>query len=81
MIRAVKRDGTVVTGRRLNEDTWTVQVVDSRERLVSLWKPDLKEYSVIASPMPSFKETLTAEERSDLIGYLLTLQPGRGGAR
>jgi mono/diheme cytochrome c family protein len=55
--------------------------VDSRERLVSLWKPDLKEYSVIASPMPSFKETLTAEERSDLIVYLLTLQPGRGGAR
>lgn len=80
-VRAVKKDGTVVTGRRLNEDTWSVQIVDSREKLVSLWKPDLREYSVITSTMPSFKDSLTAEERSDLIGYLLTLQPGRGGVR
>jgi cytochrome c oxidase cbb3-type subunit III len=80
-IRAVKKDGTVVTGRRLNEDTWSVQIVDSRERLVSLWKPDLTEYAVLESPMPSYRDTLTVEERSDLIGYLLSLQPGRGVPR
>jgi hypothetical protein len=38
-IRAVTKNGTVITGRHLNEDTWTVQIVDSHERLVSLWKP------------------------------------------
>ena len=46
-IRAVTKNGTVVTGRHLNEDTWTVQIVDSHERLVSLWKPDLKEAPIL----------------------------------
>jgi putative heme-binding domain-containing protein len=81
-IRAVLKNGDVVTGRRLNEDTWSVQVMDSRERLVSLWKPDLKEYQILKSPMPSYRDTLDATERADVIAYLLTLQPaGRGGGR
>ena len=84
-VRAVKKDGTVVTGRRLNEDTWSVQLMDSAERLVSLWKPDLVEYEILPSPMPSYKDTLTAEERADLLAYLVSLQPagasGRGRGR
>ncbi len=78
-IRAVTKNGTVITGRHLNEDTWTVQVIDSKERLVSLWKPDLKEYTILKSPMPSYKDTLTPGERSDLIAYLVSLQPASGG--
>src|SRR5712692_34305 len=34
-VRAVARDGKVIVGRRLNEDTYTVQLIDSEERLVS----------------------------------------------
>ncbi len=45
-MRAILRDGTVVTGRRLNEDTHTVQLIDERERLVTLEKASLREYSV-----------------------------------
>lgn len=79
-IRAVLKNGDVVTGRRLNEDTWSVQIMDSRERLVSLWKPDLKEYQILKSPMPSYRDTLTADERADVVAYLFSLQPaGRGG--
>jgi putative heme-binding domain-containing protein len=82
-IRAVKKNGEVVTGRRLNEDTWSVQIMDSRERLVSLWKPDLKEYTVIPSTMPSYKDKLSAADRADVIAYLLSLKPapsaGAGG--
>jgi putative heme-binding domain-containing protein len=74
-IRAVTRNGTVVTGRRLNEDTWSVQIMDSHEKLVSLWKPDLKEYTVIASTMPSFKDKLSVADRADVIAYLLSLRP------
>ena len=44
-VRAVLRDGTVVTGRRLNEDTFTVQLVDSNERLVSLDRAAIREYT------------------------------------
>ena len=34
--RAVTRDGETIRGRRLNEDTYTVQLIDSQERLRSL---------------------------------------------
>ncbi len=32
-VRVVTRDGTVINGRRLNEDTYTVQLIDDQERL------------------------------------------------
>ena len=35
----------VINGRRLNEDTYTVQLIDDQERLVSLTKADLREYT------------------------------------
>lgn len=74
-VRAVTRDGRVINGRRLNEDTYTVQLLDERERLVSLAKADLRELTIgTASPMPSYRDTLSAEERADLVAYLLTLK-------
>jgi cytochrome c oxidase cbb3-type subunit III len=86
-IRAVTRGGEVITGRRLNEDTLTVQIIDSKERLVSLTKADLKEYEILKDTgMPSFRDKLTAGERADLIAYLASLTDqeygggrGRGG--
>ena len=74
-MRAVTKDGKVITGRRLNEDTYTVQLIDSQERLVSLAKADLKEYAVIkTSPMPSYRDKLSAQELADLVAYLLSLK-------
>src|SRR5262245_7147245 len=56
-IRIVTNDGTTITGRRLNEDTFTVQLIDDRERLLSLSTSDLREYTTLqTSPMPTFKE-------------------------
>ena len=85
VIRAVTKTGAVITGRHLNEDTWSVQIIDADGRLRGLWKPDLKSYEVIDSPMPSYKTSLTPEERSDLVAYLASLQPapaeGRGRGR
>ena len=74
-VRAVTRDGTVINGRRLNEDTYTVQLIDDRERLVSLTKGDLREFTIITtSPMPSYKDKLTSVELDDLVAYLLSLK-------
>ena len=74
-VRAVLRDGTVVTGRRLNEDTHTVQIIDERERLVSLDKRTLREYSLGAdATMSSYEKTLSDAERADLVAYLLSLK-------
>ena len=45
-VRVVTRDGRTIRGRRLNEDTYTVQLIDEQERLVSLVKADLREYEL-----------------------------------
>jgi len=68
-VRAVTRDGKTVHGRRLNEDSYTVQIMDEQERLVSLVKADLREYTVIkTSPLPRYKETLIPTEQPDAWG-------------
>jgi putative heme-binding domain-containing protein len=74
-VRAVTKDGKVINGRRLNEDTYTVQLIDDQERLVSLFKADLREYTIqTVSPMPSFKDRLNDAELADLVAYLLSLK-------
>jgi putative heme-binding domain-containing protein len=74
-IRAITRDGRTITGRRLNEDTYTVQIIDDQERLVSLTKADLREYSVITKPsMPAYKDSLSSQDVSNVVAYLLTLK-------
>lgn len=74
-VRIVERDGTVINGRRLNEDRYSVQLVDEHERLLSIDKAGLREYTVLStSVMPSYAESLTDEERADVMAYLLTLK-------
>jgi putative heme-binding domain-containing protein len=73
--RVVTKDGQTVTGRLMNEDTFSVQLLDSTEKLRSFKIADLREHAFLAkSPMPSFKDKLTAAELSDLIGYLTSLK-------
>lgn len=77
-VRAVTRDGRTIRGRRLNEDTFTVQLIDDNERLVSLVKADLREYELAkVSPMLSVAGKLTADEQADLVAYLLSLKGPR----
>jgi putative heme-binding domain-containing protein len=74
-VRAVTRDGKVVTGRRLNEDTYTVQLIDEQERLVSLVKANLREYELAkGTSMPAYKDKLATNEVADLLAYLLSLK-------
>ena len=72
-VRIVTADGEAIRGRRLNEDTHTVQIVDAQERLRSFVKADLTEYEVrTTASMPT--PELTPDQVADLIGYLLTLR-------
>lgn len=76
-VRAVTKGGTTIRGRRLNEDTYTVQLIDDQERLVSLVKADLREYEIgKTSPMPPATQVLSADEIADVLAYLLTLKGG-----
>ena len=72
-VRIVTRNEETIIGRRLNEDTYTVQVIDAEERLRSLIKADLVTFDIsdVPSKLPT---TLNSEEVADVIGYLLTLR-------
>jgi cytochrome c oxidase cbb3-type subunit 3 len=65
-----------VSGFRISEDTYTVQVRDLNGRLYSFWKTDLSEFRKDATrtPMPSFQTTLSGSEREDLVAYLVSLR-------
>ncbi len=72
--RAVLKDGTTVSGRLLNLDTFTIQLFDSKERLLTLQRSDLRDFALSKSPMPSYRDKLTPQELSDLQAYLVSLK-------
>jgi putative heme-binding domain-containing protein len=73
--RVVTRDGTVIEGRLFNQDTFTVQMIDASERLISLPRSNLREFGFVrTSPMPAAEGKLTLQEVDDLVGYLVTLK-------
>ena len=74
-VHAVTQDGQVFNGRRLNEDTFTIQMMDEQGRLVSLAKENLSEFTIhLESPMPAYQDKLTSGEVADLVAYLLSLK-------
>lgn len=74
-VTIVTTDGQTIRGRRLNEDTHTVQVIDTEARLVSLAKREIRSLDVsTTSQMPSYQGRLTGDEIADVVAYLLTLR-------
>ena len=74
-VRLVTREGLTLTGRLLNQDTFTVQLIDSKERLLSFPKSSLKEYTFLEkSPMPSQQDRLGPGEIADVVSYLVSLK-------
>jgi len=73
--RVVTRGGETITGRLLNQDSFSIQLFDAQERLVSFVKSDLREYTILkSSPMPSYRETLNGGELADVVSYLRSLK-------
>ena len=70
----VPRSGAAVTGRLLNHDTFSVQLIDADGRLRSFAKGDVRRHGFADSPMPSVRDKLTADEIADLVAYLVSLQ-------
>jgi quinoprotein glucose dehydrogenase len=78
-VRAVAKDGTVITGTLLNYDNYSLQLLGSDGKLRAMQIDTLKEYELMkTSPMPSYKDKLSAQEIADVVSYLGTL---RGQAR
>jgi putative heme-binding domain-containing protein len=77
-VQATRGDGVQIRGRRMNEDSYTVQILDDKGRLLSFDKRGMEAYGMIrTSPMPSFKSKLSAADFVNLIAYLASLRGDR----
>jgi putative heme-binding domain-containing protein len=68
------KDGARISGRLLNHDAYSVQLLDSSEQLRSFQRAELRSEGFIPSPMPAVRGTLTDQEVADLVRYLASLR-------
>jgi cytochrome c oxidase cbb3-type subunit 3 len=75
-VRLTTKGGQKLTGVRVNEDSFSIQIRDLSNQFHSFWKSELTEVvkEPGKSPMPSYSKTLTAAELDDVIAYLESLQ-------
>jgi len=79
LVEVRTKGGERITGSRLNEDAFSIQLRDGEGRIRSLLKSELtelrKEWG--KSPMPSYRDTFTSGELDDLVAYLASLRGNR----
>jgi putative heme-binding domain-containing protein len=80
-VDASDKGGKTYSGIRLNEDTYTIQILDLNQNLYSLAKADLRSLAVdkTRSRMPAYQSVFTASELDDLVVYLYSLQKNARG--
>lgn len=76
LLRAVAKDGRILTGVRVNEDGFSVQFRDLSGQLHSFWKDELDalEQQWQRSPMASYEASMTSDQIDDLVAYLVSLK-------
>jgi len=76
LVTVVTKDGRNVTGVRVNEDSFSLQIRDDSGRSYSFWKHEIAQVNKQRgkSPMPSYKGQLSDEELTDLVAYLASLK-------
>jgi putative heme-binding domain-containing protein len=74
-VRIVTKDGTTVTGKLLNQDAISVQLMNPKEELKTYLRANLREYTIIDKGlMPSVEGKLTEQQVSDIVAYLSSLK-------
>jgi putative heme-binding domain-containing protein len=74
-VRLVTHDGNTVIGKLLNQDGFTVQLIDATGHLLTFQKEDLREFTIVtANSMPSYANKLTPQDLSLLVKYLEALR-------
>lgn len=71
-IKIIANDGKEITGLRINEDTYTIQLKDAANNYYSFNKDEVKsvEKQYGQSLMPSFKDKLSDKEIENLVAFL-----------
>jgi putative heme-binding domain-containing protein len=74
-VRVVTKDGTTVTGRLLNQDAMSVQMMTPKEELKTYLKANTREVTIVDKGlMPSSQGKLTDPQVADIVAYLSTLK-------
>jgi cytochrome c oxidase cbb3-type subunit 3 len=76
MVRATPRQGAVISGVRLNEDSFTIQLRDRAGRFYSFRKQELADVNKDfgKSPMPAYRGKLSDSDLDDLVAWLASLR-------
>jgi putative heme-binding domain-containing protein len=74
-VRLVTRDGATITGRLLNQDALSVQLINPKEELKTYLRATLREYTIVDKGlMPSVEGKLTSQQVADIVTYLSSLK-------
>jgi putative heme-binding domain-containing protein len=74
-VRVVTGDGKTVTGKLLNQDGFSVQLIDSSGQLRSFQKAGLREFAIeTINPMPSYANQMSVQDLTDVVHYLSSLK-------
>jgi len=74
-VRFVTKDGATVTGRLLNQDALSVQLINAKEELKTYMRATLRDYSIVDKGlMPSVRGKLTDQQVADIVSYLSSLK-------
>src|SRR3954465_5520308 len=77
-VRVVTPDGTTVTGKLLNQDAFSIQMMTPREELKTYLKARVRESAIVQNGlMPSYAEVLKESDIADVVTYLRTLTGAR----
>ncbi len=74
-VRFVTKDGATVTGRLLNQDALSVQLLTPKEELKTYMRAGLRDYTIVDKGlMPSVRGKLTDQQVADIVSYLSSLK-------
>ena len=74
-VRLVTKQGATITGRLLNQDALSIQLITPKEELKTYMRAALRESAIVGKGlMPSVEGKLTDRQIADLVAYLASLK-------
>jgi len=74
-VRFVTKEGATITGRLLNQDALSVQLLTPKEELKTYMRASLRDYTIDDKGlMPSLRGKLTDQQVADIVTYLSSLK-------
>jgi len=74
-VRLVTKEGATITGRLLNQDAFSVQLITPKDELKTYMRAALRDYAIVDKGlMPSVRGKLTDQQIADIVAYLASLK-------